>query len=103
MFKQVLFTYIRHSDYAKESFKEIVDSNSKFIEMGPQNGFYRFTGNHLYYGLEVSVKFSDNLDLYFNLGLIHYFSKYTGFFDSMMFGQILFYMNLQLNCTINNR
>jgi len=103
IFKQVLFTHITHSDYIKERFDEIYDSDNNLMELEPQNGFYLFTGNQLYYGIEGTFKISDNLDIYFDLGLIHYFSKYTGFLDSMMFGQIPFYMNLQLNWTFNNR
>lgn len=100
MFKQTMFTYIRHSEYVKERFSEIYDSNNNLIETQAQNGFYLFTGNHLYYGIEGMFSLSNKLDLYFDLGLIDYISKYTGFFDSMMFGQIPFYTNVQLNYLI---
>jgi hypothetical protein len=103
MFKQVLFTHITHSDYVKEKYDEIYDADNNLLELKPQNGFYLFTGNQLYYGIEGAFNISSNLDMYFDLGLIHYFSKFTGFFDAMMFGQIPFYMHLQLNYKLGKR
>lgn len=97
MYKQTLFTYIKHSEYVKERFNEIYDSNNKIMEIQPQNGLYLFTGNHLYYGIEGMFQLSNKLDMYFDLGMINYISQYTGLFDSMMFGQIPLYTNIRLN------
>lgn len=100
MFKQVLFTHIRHSDYVKERYNGIYDSNGGLMDIEPQNGFYQFTGNHLYYGIEGMFQLSNKLNMYVDLGLINYLSHYTGMFDSMMFGQIPFYTHIHFNYDI---
>jgi hypothetical protein len=100
-FKQVLVTYIRHSGYVKKSFDEIHDSNGNLIKMHPSNGIYAFTGHHLYYGIEGMFKISKRMNMYFDLGMINYLSKYTGNFDAMMYGQIPIYTHVQFNYKIN--
>jgi hypothetical protein len=101
-YKQVLFTYINHSEYVKERFSEIYDSNNKLIEMKPRNGFYAFTGSHLSFGLEGMFKLSGRFNVYYDFGVRDYLSKYTGLFNSMMFGQIPIYADIQLNYKIGD-
>lgn len=102
-YRQVLFTYIRHSEYVKERFQEIYDSNGKLMEMKPSNGLSAFTGSQLRYGIEGMFKISKRINMYYDLGLVNFLSKYTGNFDAMMYGQIPFYTDIQLNYKINQK
>jgi hypothetical protein len=99
-YNQVLFTYIRHSEYVKESFREIYDVNNQLLDIKPKNGFYAFTGSHLSFGLEGMFRLSDRLKMYYDFGLRDYLSKYTGLFNAMMYGQIPFYADIQFNYKI---
>lgn len=100
-YNQVLFTHIRHSEYVKERFNGIYDSNNKIVDVKPRNGFYALTGSHLSYGLEGMFKLSGRFNMYYDFGVRDYLSKYTGLFNSMMFGQIPFYADIKLNYKIN--
>ncbi len=99
-YNQVLFTYIRHSEYVKESFREIYDADNRLLDIKPRNGFYGFTGSHLSFGLEGMHIFSGRMSICYDLGLTDYLSRYTGLFNSMMFGQVPFYANIQFNYNI---
>jgi hypothetical protein len=103
MFKQVLVTHIHHSAYVREKFREIYSMDSSLSNKGPQNGFYAFTGRSLYLGIEGMFQVSSRADIYFDLGMIDYLSKYTGLLDAMMFGQIPIYTSIQLNYRIGNK
>lgn len=100
-YNQVLFTYIRHSEYVMERFRDIYDVNNQLLDIKPKNGFYAFTGSHLSFGLEGMCKLSGRFNMYYDFGLRDYLSKYTGLFDAMMFGHIPIYVDIQLNYKIS--
>jgi len=97
IFNQVCATYINHSDYIKDTFNDITTSTNQLYSTEPQNGFYDLTGNSLNLGLESKFKINDSLEMYFDLGMTNYLSKYTSLFDAMMFGQIPFYLDIRMD------
>jgi hypothetical protein len=96
-YNQVLFTYIRHSEYVKERFNEIYDVNNNPMDIKPKNGFYSFTGSHISYGIEGMFKLSNRINMYYDFGMTDYLSEYTGLFNAMMLGQIPIYADIQFN------
>lgn len=80
-----------------EEMQNIYNSNGELLDMQPQDGFYSFTGNQLGYGIEGKFKLNNRLDMFFDWGIIDYLSKYTKGFDSMMYGQVPFYMDVRFD------
>jgi len=102
-YNQTITTYIKHSDIVKERFNDLTDKNGQPLNLEPENGFYSFTGNSINYGIETKFNLSEKMNIYFDIGITQFLSKYTKGFDAMMFGQVPFYMDLQLNHKIKNR
>lgn len=94
---QVITTYIYHSDITKERFEDIETSSGERYISEPENGFYNFTGHSLNYGVETALKSNDKVYTYFEAGVRDYLSKYTSGFDSVMYGQLPFYMSFNIN------
>ncbi|HKK63329.1 MAG TPA: hypothetical protein VJ951_12265 [Bacteroidales bacterium] len=94
-YKQILGTHIAHSEQVKESYNDIRDINGNTYKSEPGNGWYALTGNSINLGLEAKYAFSEKIDIRFDIGMIQYISAYTEGFDSMMYGQVPFYMDLQ--------
>ncbi len=95
-YTQVLGTHITYDDLVKQSFQDILDVNGNPYLSEPTDGWYALTGNYMKYGIESLFYLTQKTALYFDLGMIQYFSKYTRGFDSMMYGQVPFYMDLQI-------
>ena len=84
-----LLVHIRHSDYVKETF---VDSGT---EGGPVDGWYSMTSVSFKTGIASSVMLGRRMEIISELGFVGYPSPLSGFFDSMMIGQIPFYLILE--------
>ncbi|GAB4405457.1 MAG: hypothetical protein OHK0039_06470 [Bacteroidia bacterium] len=102
-YSQSLGTHIQHSAYAQERFEDLRDASGERLVSGPRDGWYRFTGSRLLYGLEGDFRLGQRLALYADLGMIHFFSPYTKGFDAMMFGQVPFYLDLRLAWRLGGR
>lgn len=84
-----LLVHIRHSDYVKQTF---VDSGS---EGGPVDGWYSMTSVSFKTGIASSVLLGRQMEIISELGCVWYPSPLSGIFDSMMIGQIPFYLILE--------
>lgn len=95
-YSQILTSYIKHSNVVKERFDDIIDKNGKPYGETPKDGFYYHVGSFLNLGIEGKGQINTKSDLYYELGMSNYLSKFTEGFDAVMFGQLPFYGSLQL-------
>lgn len=89
-----LATHIRHSDVVLDTFQEMIDENGDPIDAAPADGWYAPTGLSIHAGIGGRFDLGERIALSSELGLIWYPSKHTGILDSMMIGQLPFYLDV---------
>lgn len=87
-------THIRHSDLVSDTFDQIIGEDGNPIEAEPVDGWYATTGLSIRAGIGGSFAVEEKMTINSEFGFIWYPPRFTGIFDSMMIGQIPFYLDL---------
>jgi len=90
----VLATHVTHSDYSKESYKEIIPGGiSGFV---PMDGWFSNTASMIGYGVRYSSPVRGRMALNVDIGAVNHLSEFTGMLDAMMIGQLPFMLEMKL-------